>query len=457
MRRLSPYRKEVPATLALAVPIVVTQIAHISMSFVDTIMVGRLGPESLAGAALGNTVFFNVMIFCMGIVMAVGPMVSQAFGAGDHVPIGRSVRQGLWMSVLLGALAFFIVWNADVLLGWLGQSPANIDLATSYLRAIVWGVFPFLGFVTLRSFMEAVSRPRTVTAIALTGVVLNIGLNTVLMYGYLGFPAMGLVGTGWASTIVFWINFLVLLVLVAREGTFAPYLIFSRFGRPDPTYFRELFRIGWPIGASMGVETSLFMATVMMMGWISTTSLAAHQVAMQCAAFAFMVPLGIGMASSVRVGQAVGQRNTQRTVAAGATGMMLSVLFMSATAVLFWVIPRSIVGLYLDLSDPANGDVVSLAVSLLAVAAVFQVVDGIQVSAMGALRGLKDTRMPMVISVISYWGIGLTSGYVLAFHLGFGEVGLWAGLVLGLASAAVLLSIRFFRQARRPRASAMLF
>ncbi len=448
MRRLSPYRKEIPATLALAIPIVVTQLAHISMSFVDTVMVGRLGAEALAGVALGNTVFFNIMIFCMGILMAVGPMVSQAFGADDADPIGRSVRQGLWLAGILGLVSSFIIWHADILLGWLGQSPENIARAISYLRAIMWGIFPFLGFVALRSFMEAVSRPRTVTVIALVGVVLNVGLNMVLMYGHLGFPAMGLVGTGWASTGVFWINFLVLLGVVAREKGFASYRIFSRLGRPDPSYFKELFRIGWPIGASMGVETSLFMATVMMMGWISTTALAAHQVAIQCAAFTFMVPLGIGMASSVRVGQAVGRRDREGMVRAGLTGMVLSTVFMSGAALVFWIIPRPVVGLYLDLSAPANFDVVTVAVSLLAVAAVFQVVDGIQVSAMGALRGLKDTRMPMIISVISYWGIGLTSGYVLAFPMGYGEQGLWVGLVLGLASAAVLLTFRFFRHAR---------
>jgi len=439
----------VRATLVLALPIVVTQIAHISMSFVDTVMVGRLGPEPLAGVALGSTVFFNVLIFGMGVLMAVGPMVSHAFGAEDADPIGRSVRQGLWLAAMLTIPGMLVLWNADILLGWLGQSADNTARAVSYLRAIMWGVFPFLGFVALRSFMEAVSRPRTITVIALFGVVTNIFLNWVLMYGKLGFPALGLVGTGWASAGVFTVDFVILLIVVWREKAFADYRIFSRLGRPDPAYFRELFRIGWPIGASMGVEMSLFMATVMMMGWISTTALAAHQVAIQCAAFTFMVPLGIGMATSVRVGQAVGRRNAEGARRAGRTGVLLSVLFMSSAAVLFWTAPRLVVGLYLDVSNPENEQVVSLAVTLLAVAAVFQVVDGIQVSAMGALRGLKDTRVPMILSVIAYWGVGLLSGYALAFIFGFGEIGLWTGLVTGLGTAAVLLSLRFHKLTRR--------
>lgn len=437
------YRTETVETIKLAAPIVVTQIAHISLSFVDTVMVGRLGAEALAGISLGSTLYFNTLIFCMGVLMAVGPMVSQAFGARQDDPIGRSVRQGLWLAAGLTVAAFVVLWNAAPIYRLLGQQEINIANATSYLRAIVWGVFPFLGFVVLRSFMEAVGRPRMVTAVAIGGVALNVLFNWILMFGKLGFPAMGLEGTGWASTIVYSINFIVLLVVVARQRAFTPYHIFSRLGHPDPSYFRELFRIGWPIGTSMGIETSLFMITVMMMGWISTTALAAHQVAIQCAAFTFMVPLGIGMASSVRVGQAAGRRDPEGISRAGRTGMALSVAFMCGAALAFWLAPRRIVGLYLDLSDPANAEVVRLAVGLLGIAAVFQVVDGLQVSAMGALRGLKDTRRPMLLAAASYWGIGLVGAWLLGFPLGLGEFGLWWGLVLGLAAAAVMLTIRF--------------
>ncbi len=440
---IRPYRIEAQETMILALPIVVTQLAHISLGFVDTVMVGRLGPVALAGVALGNTVFFNTLIFCMGILMAVGPMVSQAFGAGDDESIGRSVRQGLWLAACLSILAFLFIYNGEYILRWLGQTEVNVANAAGYMRAIAWGILPFLGLVALRSFAEAVSRPKAVTAIVIIGVGINIFLNWVLMYGKLGFPAMGLVGTGWASTGVYTFNFLLMLLYVLKQKAFAEYHIFSKLSRPDPQYFRDLFRIGWPIGTSMGIEMSLFMLTVIMMGWLGTTELAAHQVAVQCAAFTFMVPLGIGMASSVRVGQALGKNDPVGARRAGFTGVGISTLFMMFSAVLFLVMPRGIVSLYLDLNEPSNALVVEMAVNLLFFAAIFQVVDGIQVTMMGALRGMKDTYQPMVLSVLSYWGVGLVSGYLLAFHFGYNEVGLWWGLVLGLASAAVLLTRRF--------------
>ncbi len=448
---IARWTLETRATIVLAAPVVFTQVAQISMGFVDTIMVGRLGPESLAGVALGSTVFYTLLMLCMGIVMAVGPMVSQAFGAGESEPIGRSFRQGQWLAACLAAVFMVAVWNVAPVLRLLGQDEANIAAAMSYLRAIVWGAFPFLGFVGLRGLVEGVSRPRPVTAIAFVGVVLNIGLNWVLMYGHFGFPALGIVGTGWASATVFWFNFLALLLFVSREPQFRAFRIFERFGRPDPHYFRELFRIGWPIGASLGIESSLFMVTVMMMGWVSTDALAAHQVAIQCAAFTFMVPLGIGMAASVRVGQAAGRKDREGVLWAGRAALALSVGYMGLAALVFWLFPRAVVGLYLDLDVVRNAPVVALAVTLLRIAAVFQIVDGIQVTAAGALRGLKDTRVPMLISVASYWMVGLASGYGLGFVLGRGPAGLWWGLVLGLATAAGLLLLRFRTVASRPQ------
>lgn len=439
------YRRELAATVVLAGPIVLTQLAHISLSFVDTIMVGRLGPEYLAGIALGNTVYFTAIVMAMGIVMAVGPMVSQAFGAQDEDAIGRSVRQGMWLALVMAVVVMTIYWNAEPLLLAAGQAPETAAMAGSYLRAIMWSAFPFLGFVALRSFIEGVSRPRAVTVIAFFGVGLNVLANWAFMYGHLGFPAMGLVGTGWASTVVHWTDFFLLAAFIGSQRQFRVYHIFSRLRRPDPAYFRRLFRIGWPIGASFGVETTLFMVTLLMMGWISTTSLAAHQVAIQCAAFTFMIPLGIGMAATVRVGQAAGRGDLEGAQRAGYTAMGLSAAIMAAAAVLFWTAPRFVIGIYLDLSDPANAQVITVAVSLLSVAAVFQVADGLQVSAAGALRGYKDTTVPMLIALVSYLGVGLASGYLLGFRAGLGGPGLWWGLVAGLAVAAVLLIARFRR------------
>lgn len=446
-----PLKTEVIGTLRLAGPVVAAQLAQTSMTFVDTIMVGRLGSDALAGVALGNTVFFFVFIVSMGVVAAVGPMVAQAYGAGETDPIGRSVRQGLWLALALSVPVVLLLQNIEPVLLRLGQQPEVAARAQAYLAAISWGFLPAVGFMALRGLLEGTSRPFPVTVITFVGVGLNIVANYVLMYGRFGVPAMGLAGTGWASTIVFWILFFLLAVFVGRVAPYRDYGVFEKLGRPDPQYFREIFRIGWPIGVQYGMESGLFTVTALMMGSLGATVLAAHQIAIQSAAFTFMVPLGIGIAASVRVGQAAGRGQFAEVRQAGFVGIGLAALAMSGAAVLFWTAPRAIVALYLDL-DASNAPVVSLAVTLLGVAAVFQVFDGVQVSAAGALRGLKDTRVPMVIGFVAYWAVGLSAGYLLGFRLGWGAVGLWWGLVIGLASAAILLTWRFGRRSGLGRA-----
>ncbi|MFP4227723.1 MAG: MATE family efflux transporter [Salinivenus sp.] len=439
-------RNELSATLRLAGPVVAAQLAHVSMSFVDTVMVGRLGPEALAGVALGNTAFFFFAIMGMGMVRAVGPMVSQAVGAEDPATVGRSVRQGLWLALALGTAIFVFLSSLEPILRWTGQGAVAREGAMAYLRAIRWGIVPFLGFVALRSFVEGLSRPLPVTIISFIGVGLNIGANELLMFGRWGLPELGLAGTGWASTIVFSVLFGLLAVFVHRTAPFSAHEVFARLREPDPTFLRELVYIGAPMGASRGIESSLFMVTTVMMGTLGTTALAAHQVALQCAAFTFMVPLGIGMAGTVRVGQAAGRQEEAGARRAGAVAVGLAATFMTAAAVLFWTVPRPIVGLYLDLSVSENAPVVAQAVQLLALAAVFQLFDGIQVAAQGALQGLKDTRVPMGIALVTYWGIGLTTGYLWGVRGGGGPEALWWGLVLGLAAAAFLMLLRFHRQ-----------
>jgi MATE family multidrug resistance protein len=398
--------------------------------------------------ALGHTVFFFFAIMGQGTVRAVGPMVSQAVGAQEPAVVARSVRQGLWLAGGFGVLILLVLSGMEPVLRWSGQSAVATEGAMAYLRAARWGLIPFLGFGALRSFVEGLSRPLPVTIISLIGVGLNVGANELLMFGHWGLPALGLAGTGWATTIVFSALFGALALFVHRTEPFAGHNVFRHIRRPDGTYLRELLRIGGPMGVSRGIESSLFLVTTVMMGTLGTTALAAHQVALQCAAFTFMVPLGIGMAGTVRVGQAAGRGDETAARRAGGVAVGLSALFMGATALLFVTVPRPIVGLYLDLAAPQNADVVALAVQLLGVAALFQVFDGLQVAAHGALQGLKDTRVPMGIAAITYWGIGLTTGYLWGVRAGSPD-GLWWGLVVGLAAAAVLLIGRFHRQVGR--------
>lgn len=444
-------RDEVGPTLRLAGPVVAAQIGQISMGFVDTVMVGRLGPEALAGVALGNSLFFTLLIICVGVVQAVGPMVSQAAGAREPRTIERSVRQGLWLGVMLSLPAGLILWHAEPLFLALGQETETAARAAAYLRAVVWAFVPGCWYTALRSFVEGLARPLPVTLITFVGVALNVVANYGLMYGAWGLPALGLVGTGYATTIVFWTMFGLIALLAGQVAPFRQYAVFSQLRVPAPEVLRELVRIGGPMGVSRGVEAGLFMITALLAGMLGTTALAAHQVALQCAAFTFMVAVGIAIAGSVRVGQAAGRGDAGGVRRAGAVSVMLAMVSMGGAAVLFWVLPEPLVALYLDIEDPANARVVPLAVQLLGVAAVFQVFDGVQVAASGALQGLKDTRVPMLIAVATYWGVGLTTGYVLGLHLGWGTVGLWWGLVCGLAAAAVLLGLRFHRLSRETK------
>lgn len=443
------FWSEMKKTSALAGPVIGSQLGQMSMGFVDTVMVGRLGPQELAGVALGNTLFFFLSIVSMGVIMAVAPIVSQAHGAGDDPTIERSVRQGFLVAILLTIVPFLIIWNIAPFLRAIGQNPDVVVLTQGYLRAIVFGFLPFLWIGVLRGFIEGISRPFAVTLTTFMGLGMNVLANYVLMYGKWGFPEMGLTGTGWASTFVFWFIFLSLALYTRLFKEFRKYRLFSGFGRFDRAYFREIMRIGWPISVTHGMESGLFAMTALMIGTIGTAELAAHQIAIQCAAYTFMVPMGIGIAASVRVGQAIGRQDIVGAQRAGYVAMLLAVGFMFLAALLFWVIPEKIIGLYINVNLAENLEVVRHAIVLLGIAAVFQVFDGVQVAASGALRGMKDTRVPMVIGFLSYWVIGLVFGLTLTFVLGWGAPGLWWGLVVGLGTAAILLSLRFLKITRR--------
>lgn len=443
------YRAEAKRTLVLAGPVVASMLAQNSMGFVDTVMVGRLGSLPLAAAALGNNVFFFILLVCMGIILAVEPLVAQAYGSGNHQAIERTVRQGLWLGVLLTIPAFLIVWNITPFLRATGQPDEVIVLTQGYLRAVSFGYLPMLSFTALRSFVEGLARPLPVTVITFMAAGLNAVADYAFIHGEFGMPALGVTGAGIATAMVQWFMFIALGTFIRWDPVLRAYRIFEKLKRPDRSYLGEIFRVGWPVGVSHGLESGLFTVTALLIGSLSTVALAAHQVALQSAAFTFMVPLGIGVATSVRVGQAVGRGDGAAARRAGFVGIMLGLSFMTMTAVLFRTVPDMVVGLYLDLNDPSNMEVARLAAILLGVAGVFQVFDGIQVSAAGALRGLKDTRTPMLIGFVAYWVIGLSVGCLLGFGLGRGAEGLWWGLVVGLASAATMLTLRFRRLSSR--------
>ena len=454
---MASWRRELRDLSLLAAPLVLAQLAQNGMSVVDTLMVGRLGPHALAGIALGGTLFTLMLILCMGVLFAVGPMVSHAYGGQRPEEAARAARQGLWLALALSVPGVLVFVFARPLLLLTGQEPGVAAASGGYLRAMAWG-FPFaLVLTSLRGFLEGHGDTRPILVVAALGVGLNVLANDVLMYGRFGFPRLGLVGTGYATAVVY--ATMALLVAVYLRWRYRRYRVFAGLRRPDPAMLAELFRVGWPISLTLGFEVGLFSLTALLMGRFGDAALAGHQIALQSASTTFMVPLGVSIAAGVRVGQAAGRGDAAGVTRAGFTGVALSALFMAFAGALFRFAPDAVIGLYLRVGDPANGAVVTFARRFLAIAAIFQIFDGTQVTASGALRGLKDTRVPMLLTLVAYWLVAVPVGVALAFPGGAGPSGLWFGLVVGLGTAAVLLvgrlalQVRWRRRAgRRPAA-----
>ncbi len=445
---LDAVRREIPALLRIALPLALAQLAFNAMGLVDTLMVGRLGPADLAGIALGAMTFFFVTIVASATLFAVAPLVAQATGAARPGDAAEAARHGVVLGMALMPLVMVLLWFTGPLLGVLGQDPDTTARATGYLRAVVWGVPGFMLFVPLRSFLEGRGETRPVMVIAFAAVGVNVLANNALMFGRWGFPALGLVGTGYATSIVYT---LMALLLAAFVGWHEPGHRVLRWAPVRRERIAEVARLGWPIAVTVGFETGLFAVTAFLMGLVGQTELAGHQIAIQSASFTFMIPLAVGVATSARVGHAVGRGDPLGVRSAGAVGIGLAVGFMCFTAFLFWTAPLVVIGFYLDLNDPANRGVIVFATTFLRIAALFQLVDGLQVAAIGALRGLKDTRVPMLITLVAYWLVGLGAGVWLAFGAGLEGAGLWYGLVAGLAVAALWLTRRFVKLVRRVR------
>jgi MATE family multidrug resistance protein len=450
------WRVEAKATLALAVPLALSQIAQIAIQTTDIVMMGWLGPESLAAGALAVNVFFLQLVFGMGVVTAVSPIAAQIVGRpgrrGKVREIRRAVRQGFWVAASIAVPAMIVCWHVRPILIGLGQDPRLAALAEPYMRGLLWAMPAALGFIVLRCFVSALSRVRAVFLATVWGVLFNALAVYALVFGAFGFPALGLRGAGIASAFTHATMAAILLGHVLTDREFRRYALLGRLWRPDWNKFREILRIGLPIGMMWVLEAGVFGAAAMLMGLLGTAEIGAHQIALQCAAIAFMVPLGVAQATTVRVGLAVGADDARGARRAGWTGVILGTGFMALTCVLFLLGGPVIVGLFLDSADAATRPVAALAAKLLIVAGVFQLVDGAQSTAAGALRGVKDTRVPLAIALIGYWIVAFPSGIALGFGLKLGAVGIWEGLACGLAVAAVLLNLRF-HWLTRPRSA----
>ena len=431
---------ELVATVRLALPLVLGQLSTIGMNLIDTVLAGHLDAHTLGAVALGSNVWVLALIIIIGMMMALQPSIAQLRGAGREQDIGPLFRQGLWLAVPMGVLlGLATAFVAPLLFNGIGVDASLVDDASAFLRAIAWGAPALAVFFVLRGLSEGMGLTRPTMYFSLLGLTLLGPIGYVLMYGALGVPRMGAMGCGFATAIVLWVQCLAFALYLARRRRYRNLDLLARFDRPDLRTIGELVHIGGPIAITLLMEAGLFVAVALAIGKLGTDIIASHQIAINIASVAFMVPLGIAMATTVRVGHARGRDDALGVRQAGAVGLALTLCMQVISATVLFTVPQRIASMYT--SDAA---VVALAAQLLTLAAIFQLSDGVQAASNGALRGLKDTRVPMLITGFAYWGVGMPVGWWLAFPSGLGARGMWMGLIAGLSVAAVLLTMRFW-------------
>ena len=441
------WRAELGATLALAWPLILSNLTMAAIQATDVVLMGWLGARPLAAAALGLNLTFAFSLICLGLVTASSPMMATAIGAKIEVvhEVRRTFRQSLWMVATVTLPVWLVLWNSEPVILALGQEPALARDAELFLHGYMWSMLPFLLFQAMRNFVAALERPGWILAISLGAIPLNALLSYGLIFGKFGLPAWGIFGGGLGSSIVWVVQVLLLAVVILTDRQFRRFHLFGRLWRPDWPRYRKLWRLGFPIGLAMGFEGGVFSAAAYLMGLIDAESVAAHAVALQIAALSFMVPWGLSQAATVRVGRHFGEGDRTGIARAGWTAWGLGVGFMALMALVIWSIPRELMTIFLD-DTPENARVIGLGVSFLAIAAIFQVADGAQVVGAGMLRGLHDTRVPMIFTFIGYWAIGIGVGAWLAFRRGWDGQGIWTGLAVGLIIVAILMMRRWTKR-----------
>ncbi len=437
------WRAEIAETFKLATPMAATQLGQIAMMTTDLALLGRLGSEVVAGAALAHTVLFAAYTLGLGLVSAVAPLASQAFGAREPRFVRRAVRVGIWAALLAGApLTLLQLWGEDMLLA-LGQPPESAGLAGRYLIGLSWCLVPAWVFIALRNFMSAVNRPEPALWITLAAIPVNGLMGYGLIYGAFGLPRLDILGAGIATTIVNVAMCAAAVWLAYTRHPFKKYRVLGRFWRLDWALLARLLLVGLPISGAFLLEFGLFAAAALLIGRIGTVALAAHAIALQTAAILYMVPFGISLAATVRVGHAVGRRDAPGTRRAGFAAVGLAAAFMAAMTLMVILARHTVPLLFLGSGAAAAGETVALAATLLVLGATFSITDGVQSVAAGALRGLNDTSVPLAIAVLSFWVVGFAMSYVLGFRLDLGAVGVWIGLSIGTGMFALLLLWRF--------------
>lgn len=441
------YRTHLRDLMALGLPLAGSHVAQFSINLVDTVMLGWYDVRVLAAQVLAGTLFFVLFVVGSGFAWAVMPMVAEAQSRGDETRVRRVTRMGLWAvsAVALAMLPIFF-FSRSLFLA-LGQEPELAELAQHYLLINGLSLLPALLVMVLKSYLSALTRVQIVLWVTVLAVGINALVNYALIFGNWGFPEMGIRGAAIASLLVSLFSATVLIIYIL--ATLPEHALFQRLWRPDWEALSEVFRLGLPIGLTNLCEVSLFAASSLMMGWLGALTLAAHGIALNIASLTFMVHMGLSNAATVRAGHALGARDSLALRRGAWVAIAVSLFMAGLASVLFLSIPETLLRLFIGPDDPALPQVLAIGVGLLAAAAVFQTVDAAQVMALGLLRGIQDARVPMFMALVSYWGIGVPVSYGLGFTLGFGGVGIWIGLAMGLAAAAVLMTARFHRLSRR--------
>ncbi len=444
---LSHLRREIKSEIKefwkLAIPLISAQLAQSAIGLADTLMMGRLGAESLAAGGLASMTFTAFLYTAIGMVMGVSPIVAAAYGSGQKDRIGQVANQGCWLVIGLTIPNMWCIANLDTLMRQAGQAETTVVLGNAYLDIMMWGFFPALGFALLRGVVSAMSHARPVMIIMIGGTVLNVLGNYALGFGKFGFPRLEIAGLAIASVVALWMMFLALLVYIWSNPELQAYRLLQKWPSFHLPVWKKLFWLGLPIGLAITLEAGLFTIVTYLMGVLGTTVLAAHQIVFQTILITFMVPLGMSYAATIRVGQWFGKHDRTGAMRAGYVGLTSGVLVMTILAIVLLAFPQRIIGFYLDLSNPQNAAVIAVARPILQIAAVAQIIDGIQKVAMGALYGWQDTKIPMLLSFVAFWGVGLSSGYLLGFHTSLGGTGLWIGQSIGVAIAALAFVWRF--------------
>lgn len=453
MIKRTSYATHARATLALGLPLIGSHLAQMALHVTDTVLLGWYGVNELAAVVLGASMFFAVFILGAGFAQAVMPLVAASLGRGDEAQVRRDARMGLWLSIGFGLLTYPLFWWSEALLLALGQRTEVAILGQDFLRIGGLGMIPALLVMALKSYLAALERTQVVLWTTLMGVVVNLVLAYALIFGHWGAAELGIKGAAIASLAVQVLTLLVLAVYAGWLPELRRFHLFQRFWRPDWHAMRQVFRLGWPIGITSLAETGMFQATALMMGWIGTVELAAHGITMEVASLSFMVHLGLSNAATVRAGRAEGAGDAQGLRDGAKTAIALSFAFGATMVALFLMFPEPIIALFLDTSKPDTAAIILIGAQLLVMAALFQLADAMQVIALGLLRGIRDTRVPMIAAAVSYWVIGIPSSYILAFHADLGGIGLWSGLVIGLLAAAGSMMWRFWHLAPKPQTS----